>query len=436
MNRRWTAHSLVDSRLRAGSLHRKTFLAAAGTTLALPRLEADGRPASGNPAHARNFVAVGTYLGWHQDAFFPKLAGRNYELTPTLTPLARRRDDFTIFSGLDHRAPHGHGNWPNFLCGQTPKTYSFDQMIADRIGNQSRFPSLQLIAGAGEAGENRGISFTAQGIALPMIQRPTVLYRKLFATDEDRARTEHNIRSGRSALDHVVEDARRLEKGLPQHDREKLGEYFSSLRAVERRLQRKLEQLHAPAFEPDYPAPSFDPITPNLQIEAEEILYDLIVLALESGSTRVATLFLDGLGQVFTFDGRRLRSGYHGLSHHGNDPEMIDDLVAVETAHIRALAGFLDQLKTKKGTDGGSLLDETIVLVGTGMGDASRHSNHNLPTIVAGGGFRHGQHLRTDTSKPNSHLLGDLYLTLSEKLGLEMSSFSNASHTMNEIFPV
>ena len=145
------------------------------------------------------------------------------------------------------------------------------------------------------------------------------------------------------------------------------------------------------------------------------------------------SFFLHGLGQVFTFDGKPVGSGYHGLSHHGNNPTMIRDLVKVETAHIHCLAGFLKQLKEKKNHEGKSLLDDTIVLLGTGMGDASRHSNANLPTLVAGGGFKHQGHVAVDRSKQDAPLLGDLYITLMQRLGMEVDSFSNASRNMNEV---
>jgi hypothetical protein len=163
-------------------------------------------------------------------------------------------------------------------------------------------------------------------------------------------------------------------------------------------------------------------------------MYDLMALAIETDSSRVLSFFIDGLGQVFSFDGRPLRSGYHGLSHHGNDPEMLRDLIAIETAHMHCFNGFLNQLKEKKRPNGKSLLDETIILVGTGMGDASRHSNANLPTLVAGGGFKHGSHIAIDSSKPDAPLLGDLYITLMQKLGVETNDFSNANRNLNHLF--
>jgi hypothetical protein len=198
-------------------------------------------------------------------------------------------------------------------------------------------------------------------------------------------------------------------------------------------MERQLAALDEPTATTTYKLPDYDPITPNLQIEAEGILYDLSALAIESGQTRVITMFLHGLGQVFSLDGRQLVAGYHGLSHHGNDPVMIRDLVAIETAHMHCLAGFLKQLQDKKTPEGRTLLDDTIVLVGTGMGDASRHSNANLPTLVAGGGLKHGSHVAVDPKQAGAPLLGDLYVTLMQRLGIETDRFSNASKNMNEV---
>lgn len=398
--------------------------------IALPALEAFGGRAAA-PHRPRNFVAIGTYLGWHQNAFFPRQAGRDYELSPTLAPLAGMREQFTVFSGLDHRAPNGHAAWSNFLCGMNPGSWSLDQMIADSIGQQTRIPSIELTAGSGEGPQ--AMSFTRQGVGLPQIDRPSVLYKRLFASEADRARTEYLLASGESSLDMVLDDANRLQRALPSRDRAKLDEYFESIRAVERRMERQLAALDEPAATTTYTLPDYDPVTPNLQIEAEGILYDLSALALESGQTRVITMFLHGLGQVFSLDGRQLVAGYHGLSHHGNDPVMIRDLVAIETAHVHCLAQFLGQLEQKQTVNGRSLLDDTIILLGTGMGDASRHSNANLPTLVAGGGFKHGSHVVVDPKHAGAPLLGDLYVTLMQRLGIETDRFSNASKTMNEV---
>lgn len=413
---------------------RRRFLRSASALIALPALEAFGAPpaAAAKTSTPKNFVAIGSYLGWHQPAFFPKTAGRDYTMPSILTPLEEHRNDFTIFSGLDHRAPNGHKGWSNFLSGNTPGAYSLDQQIADQIGGKSRFASIELATGMGEGAKS--MSFTKQGIGLPAVMRPSVLYRQLFATQSSRERTEYLLKSGRSSIDGVLDDARHLKANLPKRDQDKLSEFFDSFRSVEQKMGRQLAALDEPAPDPGYKLPSYDPITPNLQMEAGTIMYDLMALALETGSTRVMSLFLDGLGQVFAIDGEVLKAGYHALSHHGNDPEMIHDLVAIERAHMSCFAGFLKQLSEKKDPQGKSLLDDTVILLGTGMGDASRHSNTNLPTLVAGGGFKHGAHVAVDGRAKDAPLLGDLYITLKQRLGIESDTFSNATRNLNQLF--
>ncbi|MDF1658393.1 MAG: DUF1552 domain-containing protein [Verrucomicrobiales bacterium] len=415
------------------TLDRRIFLRSTVATIALPSLEVFADESSHNETkRAGNFVAIGAYLGWHQKAFYPQGVGRGYEMSRTLEPISDYRDQFTVFSGLDHRAPNGHKAWINFLSGKAPGTYSLDQQIADQIGGNSRFGSVELATGVGEGAKT--MSFTKQGVGLPTIMRPSVFYKQLFVSKADRERAEYLIESGKSSLDSVLADAKRFQASLPKRDREKLDEYFDSFRAVEKRMDRQLATLDEPVPETRYQLPSYDPITPNLQMEAGNIMYDLMVLALESGSTHVLSLFLDGLGQVFAIDGEILKAGYHALSHHGNDPEMIEDLIAIERAHMQCFSNFLKQLSEKKDPAGKTLLDDTVILVGTGMGDASRHSNANLPTLVAGGGFKHGQHLAIDGSKADAPLLGDLYLTLMERLGIEQENFSNASRNLNQLF--
>jgi hypothetical protein len=168
-----------------------------------------------------------------------------------------------------------------------------------------------------------------------------------------------------------------------------------------------------------------------MMMEAAPLMYDLMALAVQTEAAPVITLMLNGLGAVFTIDGKALKVGYHSLSHHGNKPEMIRDLLKIECELMKHFSNFLTQLKEKKDALGKPLLDSTVVLLGTGMGDASRHANDNLPALVAGGGFDHGSHVSLD---PNKYLLGDLYITLMNKMGVKANSFSNASRSLNEVF--
>ena len=427
-----TALSIPQPKRGHAPCGRRNLLKGAGLTFALPCLEsaqtlAAEEPSPTNlPAAAKRLVCIGSNLGLHRPAFYPKETGTDYSLSPLLANLASNRDNFTVFSGFDHEAASGHKNWDNFLCGKTIGDVSLDQIAAKHIGANTRFDSLQLCAG--DIPSQRMI-FTDAGVPLPMLNRPSVLYNKLFASAHSRARSEYLLRSGRSALDLVTEDAKRLQKQVSHADRQKLSEYFSSLRDLENRMSRQLNHLSTSDIQVDYKLPTYDPIAPTLMLECEQIMFDLMALALQTDSTRVATLFIAGLGQVFTLDGKTMRAGYHALSHHGNDPDMIRDLIRVETEHMRCLNRFLDQLKEKTDAEGRPLLDTTIVMFGTGMGDASRHSNRDLPTLVAGGGFQHGKHIN---NAGKSHLLGDVYISLLRQLGLETDSFSNATRGIDQ----
>lgn len=416
---------------RRPRIARRRFLAAAGASIALPMLEAHGAKRGAARPPAQRLVCIGSFLGLHAPALYPRETGRDYQLTPLLEPLAAHRDDFTLFSGLDHRAPNGHGFWHNFLTGQAAKGTSLDQFVAANLGEKTRLPSLEVSAGETAAPMCQGPG----GIPLPMIERPSVVYGKLFASPQNRARTEYLLESGRSALDEVTAETKTLLDASTAADRAKLDEYFTSLREVERRMGRQLAHLGDPVPKVDYALPPHDPISPEQMIECEEVMQDLIALALASDATRVASLLLSGAGQTFTIGGRMLQNGYHGLSHHGNDPAKVRDLVAIDTEHMRCLARLLTTLKTRTDSDGRPLLDTTIVLFGTGMGDASRHSNENLPTIMAGGGFKHGRHLAFSRgiSASRDALLGDLFITIQRQLGIEAERFSNATHGLDAV---
>ncbi|MCA9179210.1 MAG: DUF1552 domain-containing protein [Planctomycetales bacterium] len=409
------------------SVARRRFLQAAGVLLALPLLETNRCTAGDSRQRARRLVCVGTYLGFHQPAFFPASSGVDYPLSELLAPLASCRNDFSVFSGLDHRADNGHANWSTFLSGQRLGDVSLDQLVAEQVGQATRFDSVQLSAGK----VSRPMSFARNGVALPEMERPSVFFKKLFAPPGDQRRMDQLLESGKSALDEVLEEARELQRSVSDTDRAKLSEYFDAVRDVERRVQKQRAGLAKPAPAVDYELPAFDPIAPTLMLECERIMYDLMALALQTDSTRVLTLNIGGHGQVFTLDGRTMRAGYHALSHHGNDPDKIRDLVRVELEHVRCLAGFLAKLKSMTDPDQRNLLDSTIVLLGTGMGDSSRHANRNLPTLVAGGGLKHGQHIAIQPERDGT-LLGDLYISLMQQLGMDVEEFSNARSNMNQ----
>lgn len=422
---------------------RRHFLKASSIGLSLPLLESSTRLASAASVSApatsaaianapvKRLVTVGTYLGFHTPSWFPKETGTDYQMSDVLAPLEDLRSDFSIFSGLDHRAPNGHKNWSNFLTGKGTPGISLDQIVAGAIGNQSRFASLQVTCGS--AGEARQ-SFTKEGISLPSIGRPSVLYGKLFSSDSDKARMDYILESNGSALDLVMDEARTLKKQVSARDAEKLDEYFSSVRDVEKKVQKQRQWLEVPTPKVDFKLPDYDPVAPDLSLECEAIMYDLMALALETDSTRVISMVVPGQGQVFTIDGEKLSAGYHGLSHHGNDPDKIAEFNQVGRSHVSAFGEFLRRLNEKKDAEDRPLLDTTAVFYGSGMGNANTHNNSRLPALLAGGGFKHGAHHAIDRDNETSAtpLLGDLFLTIMESMGLEQERFVKATRNMND----
>ena len=412
---------------------RRNFLRGVGASLALPMLESFA-PRSARGAQATRtdrLVCIGTYLGFYQSAFYPQQTGPDYEISPVLKPIERFRDQATIFSGLDHRGRNGHAGWRAWMSGSAAGSVSLDQVVAAQIGDRTRFDSLQI--SCGNSPGSAQMSFTPEGVALPMIGRPSVLYSTLFSSGDDAARTEYLLASNGSVLDGVTAEARSLERTVTASDRHKLGEYFASLRAVEKRLQKQRLWLDRPIPQVDYPLPEFDPIARDLSLECESIMYDLMALALTTDSTRVATFMIPGGSQIFTIGGRKLSAGYHGLSHHGNDPGRIAEYNQVGIEHVKRLGAFLDKLATARDAQDRPLLDSTAVVFGSGMGDSNTHDNSNLPTVLVGGGFRHGWHHQFQRDAPKPKLLGDLYLTLMQRFGIEAERFAGAESNLNEI---
>ena len=413
---------------------RRRFLHGLGASIALPMLESFAvRPSMAgeqSSAPLTRLVCAGTYLGFYQPHFFPRQRGQGYEFPHALGPLAAFRDRLTILSGLDHRGRNGHHGWKAWLSGSVGRGVSFEQLVAGHIGDRTRFDSLQVTCG--NPPDEARLSFTPEGVALPMIGRPSVLYSKLFRSGADTQRIRYLLASNRSVLDGAVAEARALERNSGAADRQKLGEYFAAVRSVERRLGKEAMWLGRPVPEVDYPLPEFDPVAPNLALECESIMYDLIGLALVTDSTRVVSFTIPGWSQVFSIGGRNLSAGYHGLSHHGNDAQRIADYTLVGIEHSRRMAGLLSTLEQATDEQGRPLLETTAVLFGSGMGDANTHDNSNLPTLIAGGAFRHGRHQHYDRDAAAPRLLGDLYVTLMQGFGMEVERFAGARSGLAE----
>ena len=418
-------------------LSRRSFLRAAGISLSLPMLEAM-RPAIATAANKaaladvpRRMIAIETNMGILPQNFVPKTAGRNYELTPYLEILKDFRNDMTVFSGVSHpEVDGGHQAEMAFLTaaphpgrGGFKNSISLDQLAAEHIGDRTRFGSLPLQVGAESYGS---LSFTRGGVKIPAEPSPSALFARMFAqgtAKEIDARVE-DFRVGRSILDSVNDRAKQLQRDLGARDRERLDQYFSSVRDLEQRLVRAEEWEHLPKPKVTMPAPK-DITDKNQLIERVRLMYDMTRLALETDSTRLVTIF------VYTFSAVPAIAGVtaetHSLTHHGNRPEKLEELRKIESAQIEALAGLLSGLRGAK-EENDTLLDRTMVLYGTCMGNANAHSNTNLPTLLAGGGFKHGQHLAFDTQR--NYPLPNLYVSMLQRLGIGTDKFASSTGTM------
>ena len=416
-------------------MRRRAFLrGVSGATMALPSLEAIAAPADTTPMR---MVCVGLNFGLVPKLFFPTNTGKNYELTERLEPLKKFRDDFTVFSGLDHgtEAQGGHGGVHAYLSGVLSKhsknmpeaNISVDQKAAQLVGSQTRYPSLQIASGNDP---NNQISWNASGVSLPPISKVDVLYSLLFQkVDPQLQKTTQAKQAARtSILDLVKTDAEYLQRKVGAQDKAKLDRYFTSVREVEKRLAQSREWLTKPKPKVAYQIP--DGANTMDFIDRVPLYYDLMALAVETDSTRVITLGLADIGA--NYGGFDISRGYHQLTHHGKVPEYITELSVIEQFHTTQLARFLNKLKSVPETNGKTLLDNSMVLFGSGMGNASSHSNKNLPLILAGGGFQHGEHKSyfKDENQDHATPAGRLFISMLQRFGVETDRFGTASGTL------
>lgn len=418
-------------------LSRRTLLrGVGGAFLALPHLEAmaGGAPHGSVPMR---MVCTGLNFGLVPQRFFPEQTGPNYTFTERLQPLQELASDFTVFSGLDHgvNAQGGHGGVHAYLSGVLSKhsagmpesNISIDQKAVQLVGSETRYPSLQL---ASSHDPNNLISWTASGVAVPPVTNVETIYRLLFqkVDPESRSQAQTAYADRTSILDLVKTDADYLKRKVGKRDRQKLERYFDSVRAVENRLEQSSQWLNEPKPHVDYRLPT-NAKSLNF-VDRVPLYYDLIALALQTDSTRIVTLALGDIGA--NFGGFDISRGYHQLTHHGKVPEYLKELSVIEQFHMQQFARFLNQLKAIREPNGKTLLDNTMVLFGSGMGNASSHSNKNLPLILAGGDFRHGEHRSyfRDAAQRDATPAGNLFVSMLQRFGMELEQFGLATSTL------
>lgn len=415
---------------RGSVLQRRTMLRGTGVALGLPWLSAmQPAFAAQNNEPPRRFVALTLGLGLLGENLNPEAAGTDYQPSPYLTQVNDLRDHFTVVSGSSHPEVNGgHRAEASILsaqpmgsAGQARNTISLDQLLARNLGHHTRFPSLVLSS----RGSNSP-SYTANGSMIPAQDSPSQLFAQLFIDDSEaeQRRQVSRIREGRSIMDLVQDDSRRLARTLGRGDQQRLDEYLTSVRDLEQRLTSGEEWVQRPKPVVDASRP-VDIRNSNDFIGMQKLMTDMIRLALETDSTRFITYHLGGSGGVVPLDG--VQEGYHSLSHHGLDEMKLEQLAIVEAAIIAAWGEFLRDLSAKR-DNGHSLLEQTTILLTSNLGNASNHSNRNMPVLLAGGHFRHGQHLAFD--QKNNYPLTNLYLSILQQFGLPLDQFKTSTGTM------
>jgi hypothetical protein len=384
----------------------------------------------------------------------PSSEGEGFEFTATLKPLEPLRSHITIVSGLAQDNGRAKGDGPgdharaaaSYLTGAHPyKTsganirvgVSVDQVAADRVGHLTRLPSLELGI---EAGRNAGncdsgyscayssnISWKTETTPMAKEIHPRLVFERLFGSGDqasDNRRERDAFR--RSILDFVAADAERLKDRLGKADRQKLDQYFSSVRELEQRIERVEQQ--ARVERPEFEVP--EAIPRNTQ-EHIRLMYDLLVLAFRTDSTRVATFMLGNAGSNRSYPMVDVREGHHQLSHHGNNPEMMEKIQRIDHFLVGEFAYFLSQLQVVE-EGSGTLLDHVMIMYGSGLSDGNRHSHHDLPVVLAGGAagtIRTGCHIRLPGEVP----LNNLFLSMLDRVGANVDKLGDSSGRLKSI---
>ncbi len=417
------------------AMSRRTLLRGIGVTLALPLLDAMVPMARAQQvAVPRRMFGICNNLGVLPGEFFPADAGPGYTPSPYLKILEAYRKDFTVLSGVSHpNVDGGHPSDISFLTAAPHpasssfrNTISLDQYIAERIGIQTRFPSLTLAVNTG----GRSLSWTGNGVAIPPEQSAAGVFRQMFiqGTAKEVEAKIAELDTGRSILDAVTDQVRELERNVNASDRARLDQYFTSVRDLENRLKESAGWELKPKPVVKEPEPQ-DPTSPAQYMAKVAAMYSLVRLAFETDSTRSVTLMLDSVSTpVVEIAGATISDGYHNLSHHGKSEAKLAQLRIIDTWHMRLLA---DLFKGLKGVpeSGETLMDRTMVLYGSNLGDANAHSTTNMPTLFAGGGFKHAGHLAFDRNQ--NYPLPNLFVSMLQRMGIETGKFASSTGTMS-----
>jgi hypothetical protein len=413
-------------------LDRRTFLRASGVALSLPFLEAMSpaitRAAVESP---KRMVTICTTLGLYADSWFPITAGAGYEATEYLNHIDKHRENYTLFSGYSHQEQTGrqpHNSEITWLtAARRPgldgfrNTISIDQAASDHLGYVTRFPSIVL-------GTKSPLSqsYTRSGAMVPAETSPSALFKKLFlqGTKEEIEEEVQSLNDGGSILDRLKSQTESLRKRVSTTDVQKLDAYFDAVRAAELELTEVKAWQYRPKPIVDASPPADVPSHADL-LGRIKAMFNMIPLILETDSSRVISMMIHDHGVVPQVQG--VNADQHSLSHHGQDPAKIAQLKIVEGEVVSAFGGLLTNL-SERSDAGGPLLDKTTVLFGSNLGNANAHTARDLPVLLAGGGFRHGQHI---THQGKNAPLCNLFVAILNNMGVETESFAQSSGTLS-----
>ena len=414
-------------------LKRRTFLKATGVSLALPLLETMSPALGSAPAAApKRMVCVCTTLGLHPASLWPRTSGADYESTEYLDLLKDHRKDFTLFSGLEHegqtgRDPHNcELTW--LTAAQGPglggfrNSISVDQYAAEKLGYVTRLPSVVISSNSAKSQ-----SFTSSGVMVPAERSPAKLFSKMFLKGNARQveKQKRRLSDGRSILDSLRSQAKKLQRGTSRSDNRQLDEYYESIRKAEKDLAEVQAWMGKP--KPKVEAPPPDDIRDKRNLVGRtQLLMNMVPLILQTDSSRVVAVMIQDHYSVPQVDGVSLE--HHNLSHHGRDKSKIQQLKKIESALLNCFGSLLAQLKAKK--EGmGTLLDSSSVLFGSNLGNANSHDPRNLPIFLAGGGFKHGGYVAR--RKGDTAPLCNLFVTMLNNMGLETESFAQSNGALS-----
>jgi len=436
------------------ALPRRTFLRGVGATLALPLLDAMVPALSAvartvvKPVRRLGFVYIP--MGANIKEWTPKSQGKITELSPILNSLTPHLDHLTVLSNLEHKNAYSSANHATanctFLSAARAKAtdgpdyemgITIDQIAAKAIGKDTQLPSLELatdfnyVVGACDNGYAcvymNTLSWSSATTPLPTEANPRVVFERLFGDGGTSAERKAELRKAGSILDWVMDDMTRLQQKLGPGDRTRVAQYLDSVREIERRIQMAERQDDA-----DLPESLDRPIGAPPQWEDHvKLMFDLQALALQADITRVITFQMAREVSTRTYPQIGVPEAHHPISHHQNNAEKIAKLTKINTYHVSLFSYFLDKLKSTPDGDG-SLLDHSMYLLGSGMGNPDVHDHTQLPILVAGGGggaLKGGRHINYAEPTPMANLL----LTMMDKAGIEMDQFADSTGKVDEL---